>query len=55
MNAEEYWALEISDADIDAIADAGDFHLEENGFWSIPTQAEMRALADEGEKLCNDD
>ena len=55
MNAEEYWASEISDADIDAIADAGDFHLEENGFFFMPSQAEMRTLAEEGERLCNDD
>ena len=54
MNAEEYWASEISDADIDAIADAGDFHLEENGFFFMPSQAEMRTLAEEGERLCND-
>src|SRR6516162_6622152 len=45
MNAEEYWASEISDADIDAIANAGDFHLEENGFFFMPSQAEMRTLA----------
>ena len=50
MNAEEYWASEISDADIDAIADAGDFHLEENGFFFMPSQAEMRTLAEEGER-----
>ena len=54
MNAEEYWASEISDADIDAIADASDFHLEENGFFFMPSQAEMRTLAEEGERLCND-
>ena len=48
MTEEEYYASEISDAELDAIADAGDFLNDEQGLYCMPTQAEMQAMASEG-------
>jgi hypothetical protein len=48
MNESEYYANEMADAELDAIADAGDFYLEESGFFFMPTQEEMQAMAEEG-------
>jgi hypothetical protein len=44
----EYWATEITDAELHALADAGDFFLGETAFQYLPTQKEMQRLADEG-------
>ena len=36
----EYYASEFTDAQIDTMADAGDFYLEESGFCLMPTKVE---------------
>jgi hypothetical protein len=51
MNESEYYAGEFADADLDALADAGELYLEESGFFLMPTQEEMRELAKAGETL----
>jgi hypothetical protein len=51
MNESEYYASEFSDADLDALADAGEFYLDESGFFLMPTQKEMQELAEMGERL----
>jgi hypothetical protein len=51
MNESEYYAGEFADADLDALADAGELYLEESGFFLMPTQEEMRELAEAGETL----
>jgi hypothetical protein len=51
MSESQYYATEVSDADLDAIADAGDFHLEESGFFYLPSQHEIEQLMREGEEL----
>jgi hypothetical protein len=45
----EYYASEFTDAQIDTIADVGDFCLEESGFSLMPTKAEMEKMMIEGE------
>ena len=51
MNEAEYYTSEFTDAELGALADAGDVYLEESGFSMLPTQAEIKALAKEGETL----
>jgi len=53
MSAHEadYYATEFSDADLDVIADTGDFYLEESGFFYLPSQEEMEQLTREGGEL----
>ena len=51
MSESQYYATEVSDADLNAIADAGDFHLEESGFFYLPSQHEIEQLMREGEEL----
>jgi hypothetical protein len=43
MNEQEakYYASEFTDAQIDTMADAGDFYLKESGFYLMPTKAEI--------------
>jgi hypothetical protein len=48
MSESDYYAGEFTDREIDAVADAGDFYLDESGFFLMPTQEEMRKLVDEG-------
>ena len=48
MSESEYYAGEFTDREIEAVADAGDFYLDESGFFLMPTQEEMRKLVDEG-------
>ena len=45
----EYYASEFTDAQIDTMADAGDFYLEESGFCLMPTKAEIEKMMVEGE------
>jgi hypothetical protein len=45
----EYYASEFSDAQIDTMADAGDFYLKESGFYLMPTKAEIEKMMVEGE------
>ena len=47
-NESEYYAGEFTDADLDALADAGEFYLDESGFFLMPTQKEMQELAEIG-------
>ena len=48
MSESDYYAGEFTNREIDAVANAGDFYLDESGFFLMPTKAEMRKLADEG-------
>ena len=41
MNEQQYYAGEYSDAEIDVLADLGDFYLEESGFNYMPTTKDM--------------
>jgi len=47
MSELEYYAGEFTDSDLDALAEAGDYYLDEPGFFLVPTQDEMRVLARE--------
>jgi len=49
MNESEYYASEITDAELDRLADSGDFYLDESGFYMMPTQEEMQEMADMGD------
>lgn len=51
MNESEYYAGELSDDKLDALAEAGEFYLDESGFYLMPTQEEMQKLARMGEIL----
>ena len=51
MNESEYYATEIQDSEIDAMADAGEFYLEESGFYYRPSQAEIDRLVRDGKIL----
>jgi hypothetical protein len=51
MNEAEYYAGEFTDADLDALADAGDFYLDESGFFEMPAREEMQKMAETGQAL----
>jgi hypothetical protein len=51
MNEAEYYAGEFTDADLDALADAGEFYLDESGFRYMPTREEMQKMAETGQAL----
>ena len=51
MNESEYYAGEFADADLNALADAGEVYLNESGFFFMPTQEEMQKLSEMGETL----
>jgi hypothetical protein len=51
MNESEYYAGEFADADLNALADAGEVYLNESGFFLMPTQEEMQKLSEMGETL----
>lgn len=51
MNESDYLSGEFTDDFLHAQADAGDHHLDEEGFQYRPTQDEMRKLALEGDSL----
>ena len=51
MSESEYYAGEFSDDTLDALAEAGEFYLDESGFYAMPTLEEMRKLAKMGETL----
>ena len=44
MNESEYYAVEFSDDILDALAEVGEFYLDESGFYAMPTQEEMRNI-----------
>ena len=49
MNESEYYASEITDAELDRLADSAEFYLEESGFFMMPTQEEIQKMADMGD------
>jgi hypothetical protein len=51
MNESEYYAGEFTDADLNALADAGEVSLDESGFFLMPTQEQMQKLSEMGETL----
>ena len=48
MNESEYYAGEISDAELNAIADAGEFYLKECGYNCMPSKEQIRQILYEG-------
>jgi hypothetical protein len=48
MSESEYFTSEIADADLDALADAGDFRLDEEAFQYRLTPVEIAGLVKEG-------
>jgi hypothetical protein len=51
MSSEEYYASEFSDDYLDGQADAGDYFLDESGFYFRLNSAEVSELVQEGEIL----
>jgi hypothetical protein len=51
MSSEEYYASEFPDDYLDAQADAGDYFLDESGFYFRLNPAEVSELVQEGEIL----
>ena len=51
MSESEYYAGEFHDAELDALADVGDFYLEESGFYQMPSLEELQSMAEAGETL----
>jgi hypothetical protein len=51
MSESEYYAGEFDDTELDALADAGEFYLDESGFYQMPSQEELKRLVDTGEAL----
>jgi hypothetical protein len=48
MNESDYWAGEISDQDLDNLADAGDYYLDEEGWSFLLTGDQIEKLASNG-------
>jgi hypothetical protein len=51
MSESEYYATEFAEADLHALADGGEYYLEESGFYKMPTQEEIKAMRQAGEAL----
>jgi hypothetical protein len=51
MNKSEYWAGEISDQDVDNLADAGDYYLDEEGWSFLLTGDQIEKLANNGRRF----
>ena len=51
MSESAYYASEFTDADLDALADAGEYYLEDSGFYEMPTQREIEEMRQAGEAL----
>ena len=51
MSESEYYAGEFNDDELDALADVGDFYLEESGFYQMPSLEELQSMAEAGETL----
>jgi hypothetical protein len=51
MSESEYYASEFADADSDTLADAGEYYLEDAGFYEMPTQREIEEMRQGGEAL----
>ena len=48
MKQPESDTSEFTDADLDALADAGEYYPEESGFYEMPTQAEIKEMRQGG-------
>lgn len=55
MSEGEYYATEITDAEIDAQAESGEFYLDESGFYFMPTCEEIRSMILEGDRIYIED
>jgi hypothetical protein len=55
MDEGEYYATEITDAEIDAQADSGELYLGKSGFYFMPTRAEIQLIMIEGERVYIED
>ena len=55
MNEAEYFSSEFTDAELDRQADAGEFFLDESGFFLMPTQVEIQEMVVQGEHYCLSD
>jgi len=51
MKQSEYYTSEFTDADLNALADAGEYYLEDSGFYEMPTQEEIKEMMQVGEAL----
>jgi len=51
MKEEEYPGGEFTDAELNALADAGEFYLDEDGFEYQLSDAQLDRLADHGQRL----
>jgi hypothetical protein len=51
MSESEYYAAEISDNDLHALADAAQLYLEESGYYLRPTQAECQQSMKNGQSF----
>ena len=51
MNESEYYADEFADAELHAMADAGELHLDKDGFVIQLSDAQLDRLADHGQRL----
>jgi hypothetical protein len=54
MDESEYYATEMTDAELDAQADAGEFDLDKQGFYLLPASEEIQTMMEEGEQILND-
>ncbi len=54
MNESEFYATEMTDAELDVQADAGEFYLDEQGFYLLPSPAEIQTMVQEGQQMLND-
>ena len=50
MNESEYYADEFADAELHAMADAGELHLDKDGFVIQLSDAQLDRLADHGQR-----
>ena len=51
MSESEYYTSEFTDADLDALADAGEYYLKDSGFYEMPTQEEIKEMRQVAEAL----
>jgi hypothetical protein len=54
VNESEYYATEMTDAELDAQADAGEFYLDEQGFYLLPSPEDVQTMMEEGQQMLND-
>ena len=49
MNDAQYYASEFTDAELDALADAGEFYLEESGFFHDTDSGRVEEFSNGGQ------